>query len=75
MTLVDMDRMGIPVVVDLTLPQSDMIKAMKLQDGNIIIATILSSITTIGHTEEWHLLNIKDIFHKVIPLEELENFM
>lgn len=73
MTLVDIDRGILPIiVVDLTLPQSDMIKELRLEKGNVIIATIISTVSSIGQTEEWHLLNIKDIYREVINMSELE---
>lgn len=72
MTLLDMDRGTLPVVVDLTLPQSDMIKELRLEQGNVIIATIISTVTSIGQTEEWHLLNIRDVYREVIDMSELE---
>ncbi len=75
MTLVDMDRLGLPLVVDLTLCQAQRIKEMKLQQGNIIVATILSNVTTIGQTEEWLLLRIQDIYRGVIEPEELEKYI
>lgn len=75
MTLADMDRFGLPLVVDLTLPQAQRIQELKLEQGNVIIATILSTITTIGQTEEWHLLNIQDIYREIIDLKDLEKFI
>lgn len=75
MTLVDIHRMGLPVVVDLTLPQADSIKKMKIEEGNIIVATIFSTVTTLGQSEEWHLVNIQDIYREVIELNELSVFL
>ena len=75
MTLFDMERGTLPVVVDLTLPQADMIKALRLEQGNVIIATIISTVTSIGQTEEWHLLNIKDVYREVIDMSELEQLL
>lgn len=76
MTLVDIDRGILPIiVVDLTLPQSDMIKELRLEKGNVIIATIISTVSSIGQTEEWHLLNIKDIYREVINMSELEQLL
>lgn len=76
MTLVDIDRGILPIiVVDLTLPQSDMIKKLRLEKGNVIIATIISTVSSIGQTEEWHLLNIKDIYREVINMSELEQLL
>lgn len=75
MTLFDMERGTLPVVVDLTLPQADMIKTLRLEQGNVIIATIISTVTSIGQTEEWHLLNIKDVYREVIDMSELEQLL
>lgn len=61
MTLFDLDR-NMPLVVDLTIPQANMIQDLKLEVGNVIFATLLSFVSTIGQTEEWHLLNIEDVF-------------
>lgn len=71
MTLSDTERDGKPLVVDLTLCQAERIREMKLQQGNLIIATVLSHISTIGQTEEWLLLDIQDIYRDVISLEDL----
>ena len=73
MTLLDMDRGAMPLVVDLTLPQAEMIQKMKLEEGHIIIATVMSNITTLGQSEEWLLLNIKDVYREFTGLSELNN--
>lgn len=75
MTLIDIHRIGLPVIVDLTLPQVDSIKKMKIEEGNIIVATIFSTVTTLGQSEEWHLVNIQDIYREVIELNELSDFL
>lgn len=75
MTLVDIHRSGLPVVVDLTLPQVKNIKALNIKEGNLIIATIFSTITTLGQSEEWLLVNIQDIYREIIELNELSNFL
>lgn len=75
MTLVDMERQTLPVVVDLTLPQAQMIKDLRLEPGNVIVATILSTVATTGQTEEWILLNIKDVYREIIDWFELSEFM
>ena len=74
MTLFDMERFLL-VVVDLTLPQAEMIKSLRIEQGNVIVATLLSNVSTIGQTEEWHLLDIKDIYREVINLSELDDLM
>ena len=75
MTLLDMDRGAMPLVVDLTLPQAEMIKKLKLERGHIIIATVMSNVTTLGQTEEWLLLNIKDVYRKITDLTKLNDLM
>ena len=75
MTLLDMDRGAMPVVVDLTLPQAEMIQKLKLEEGHIIIATVMSNITTLGQSEEWLLLNIKDIYREITDLSKLNDLM
>lgn len=75
MTLLDLYRGCLPVVVDLTLPQTDLIQKMKVEQGNIIFASMISSITTIGQTEEWHLLTIYNIFREKISLGDIEKYM
>lgn len=75
MTLLDMDRGAMPLVVDLTLPQSEMVKNLRLEEGHIIIATVMSNVTTLGQTEEWLLLNIKDIYREITDLTELSDLM
>lgn len=51
MTLIDLNN-PYPVVVDLTLPQCEMIKNLKLKEGNLITATLTSAVSSIGQTEE-----------------------
>lgn len=75
MTLVDIHTLELPVVVDLTLPQVKNIKALNIKEGNLIIATIFSTITTLGQSEEWLLVNIQDIYREIIELNELNNFL
>ncbi|WP_066872184.1 DUF4145 domain-containing protein [Clostridium mediterraneense] len=61
MTLYDLEG-GLVAVVDLTLPQVDKIKKMNLKEGNIILASVISTVSEIGITEEWQLLELKDVF-------------
>ena len=75
MTLLDMDRGAMPLIVDLTLPQAEMVKKLKIEEGHIIIATVMSNVTTLGQTEEWLLLNIKDIYREITDLTELSDLM
>ena len=70
MTLFDLNRVS-PVVVDLTLPQCEMIKSLKLEAGNLITATLVSAVSSIGQTEEWLLLKIDDISRMVYSLEDI----
>lgn len=72
LTLVDLDHGGFFVVVDLTLCQAERIKDMKLMEGNIIVATLLSKVSTVGQTEEWLLLDIHDVYRERIDFFDLE---
>ncbi|MDF4740389.1 hypothetical protein P3530_23880 [Vibrio parahaemolyticus] len=67
LTLFDLQNY-IPVVVDLTLPQALLIKDLKLEEFNGIVATIISNISSIGQTEEWLLLDIHDVYRGKIEL-------
>lgn len=75
MTLLDMERGAMPVVVDLTLPQAEMIEKLKLEEGHIIIATMMSNVSTLGQSEEWLLLNIMDVYREITNLTELNDLM
>lgn len=75
MTLVDLGRGGIPVVVDLAIPQAEMIDRMKIQAGNIVLATLISRVSETGMTEEWQLLSVLDVYHEAISLDELDTVM
>lgn len=74
MTLVDLNN-PFPVIVDLTLPQSDLIQSLGLKKGNLIVATIVSSPSCIGQTEEWLLLKIEDTFQIEFTLDEIIEFL
>ena len=75
MTLLDVEGCNPPIVVDLTLPQAEMIKEQRLEEGNFIVASIISHVTTVGQTEEYHLLNINDIYREIIEFAELEKYI
>jgi hypothetical protein len=62
MTLVEIDNGGI-LVLDLTLPDVDVVLNLKLEMGNIIYATLISNVSTIGQTEEWKLLSIDGVYY------------
>lgn len=70
MTLIDLKR-PCPVVVDLTLPQCEMVKSLKLEEGNLITATLVSAVSSIGQTEEWLLLKIEDVSRMTYELEDI----
>ncbi|SFG83674.1 hypothetical protein [Oribacterium sp. WCC10] len=57
-TLFDIFDGELPLVVDLTIPQSDHISESGLKEGNIIFATLISSVSDVGMTSEWNLINI-----------------
>ena len=75
MTLVDIDNGFLTFVVDLTLPQVELLKKMNVNEKNIIIASVVSSVTTLGQTEEWHLLNIRDVYRVKVELEKLVDYI
>ncbi|WP_313891678.1 hypothetical protein [Psychrobacillus sp.] len=62
MTLIDLDGGGI-LVLDLTLPDVSVVLDLKLEVHNVIFATLISKVSTIGLTEEWKLLSIDDVFY------------
>lgn len=70
MTLIDLNR-PCPVVVDLTLPQCEMVKSLKLEEGNLIVASLVSAVSSIGQTEEWLLLKIEDVSRMTYTLEDI----
>ena len=70
-TLIDLQRPSFPVIVDLTLPQCEMIHSLKLKEGNLITASVISAPSQIGQTEEWLLLKIDDISRIIFTLEDL----
>lgn len=72
MILFDLNR-HLSVVVDLTLPQCEMIKSLKLEEGNLITATLVSAVSSIGQTEEWLLLKIDDISRMTYSWEDISS--
>lgn len=70
MTLIDLNR-PCPVVVDLTLPQCEMVKSLKLEEGYLITATLVSAVSSIGQTEECLLLKIEDVSRMTYELEDI----
>ena len=44
-------------------------------EGDIIIATIMTNVSTLGQTEEWLLLDIKDVYRQITDLTELKKLM
>lgn len=74
MTVFDLNC-GLPAVIDLTLPQAERIKNLKIQEGNIILASFIATVAETGLTEEWQLLNIHDTYHGVLAPEELDSIM
>ena len=51
--------------------RSEMIKNLKLKEGNLITATLTSAVSSIGQTEEWLLLKIDDISRVIYNLEDI----
>ena len=70
MTLIDLNRQH-PVVVDLTLPQCEMVKSLKLEEGNLIVASLVSAVSSRGQTEEWLLLKIEVISRMIYSSEDV----
>jgi hypothetical protein len=62
MTLFDLNRSSV-LVLDLTLPDVELVKKLKLKKGNVILASIIANVSTLGQTEEWKLLSIDDVFY------------
>ncbi|WP_069999650.1 hypothetical protein [Cellulosilyticum sp. I15G10I2] len=65
MSLVDIDSQKVipfPFVLDLTLPDVQRVKEMRLEEKNVIRATVIANVTSAGLTEEWKLLDIKDVY-------------
>ena len=62
-------------VIDLTLPQAERIARVKLQTGNIMLASCIATVADTGMTEEWQLLDIHDIYHGVIELNRLDSIV
>lgn len=70
LTLIDLNfSIYIPIIVDLTLPQAEHFKELKLKESNVILATIISAISSMGQTEEWLLLNIHDVYRGIYKLQ------
>lgn len=74
MTLIDLNNF-FPVVVDLTLPQCEMINNLKLKESNLITATLISSVSNIGQTEEWLLLKIEDVSQMIYDLKDISQII
>lgn len=70
MTLINLNN-PYPIVVDITLPQCEMVKSLKLEEGNLITATLVSAVSSIGQTEEWLLLKIEDVSRMIYELEDI----
>ncbi|SEN76038.1 hypothetical protein SAMN04487786_0206 [Paenisporosarcina quisquiliarum] len=66
-TLFELQRY-IPVVIDLTIPQAHQIKELKLEEYNVVVATIISNISSIGQTEEWLLMSIHHVYRGKVEL-------
>ncbi|PDZ28253.1 hypothetical protein CON85_12255 [Bacillus toyonensis] len=67
MTLIDIDR-GCILVLDLTLPDVNIVLNLKLEVGNVIFSTLISNVSSIGLSEEWKLLSIDDVYYGNYPL-------
>lgn len=72
MTVFDLNC-GLPAIIDLTLPQAERLENLKIQEGNIILASFIATVAETGLTEEWQLLNIHDTYHGIITPEEVDS--
>lgn len=61
MTIRDFANPFYPVVIDLTYAQADELDNNKIHDGQILLMTIISKVSSRGMTETWHLINIDEI--------------
>ncbi|MGX8177332.1 DUF4145 domain-containing protein [Exiguobacterium artemiae] len=57
-------EMQLPVIVDLTFAQSDRIRDLKLEKNNVVVASILSNVSSMGQTEEWILLDVHGLLRE-----------
>ena len=48
-----------------------MVKSLKLEEGNLIVASLVSAVSSIGQTEEWLLLKIEDVSRMTYTLEDI----
>ncbi|WP_033714335.1 hypothetical protein [Bacillus cereus] len=62
MTLFDINSVS-GLVLDLTLPDVNNVINLKLEVGNVIFATLISNVSSIGLSEEWKLLSIDDVYY------------
>lgn len=61
MTITDFAKPFSSVVIDLTYAQADELENKKIHDGQILLMTIISKVSSRGMTETWHLINIDEI--------------
>ena len=61
MTITDFAKPFPSVVIDLTYAQADELDNKKIQEGQILLMTIISKVSSRGMTETWHLINIDEV--------------
>ena len=61
MTITDFAKPFSSVVIDLTYAQADELDNKKIQEGQILLMTIISKVSSRGMTETWHLINIDEV--------------
>ncbi len=68
-TLCDLNTSQLlPVLVDLTYAQANLIVERNIKEKNIIVATIVSKVNTSSVTSEWQLISIDNVDYKVYDL-------
>lgn len=61
MTITDLSQEFGSDFIDLTYAQAEEIEDEKIREGQILLMTIISKVSSRGMTETWHLINIDEI--------------
>lgn len=61
MTITDLTKPFSSIVIDLTYAQADELDNKKIHEGQILLMTIISKVSSRSMTETWHLINIDEI--------------
>ncbi|SFG27604.1 hypothetical protein [Oribacterium sp. WCC10] len=70
MTLFDILNGGLSVV-DLTIPQTEMISEAAIKEGNIMAATLISAVNGAGLTADWNLICIDEVCRCNLGVDDL----